>query len=323
MPGSLPPSRPGRQHLAPAEPERYARDMTNRQSYQTDLSDARWALIAPVLQEWRDQRRRRALDIGRPPIHDLREILNALLYLDRTGVQWRYLPHDFPPHQTVYGYFAHWQRDGVFEDLHGLLHHLTREAEGRDSRPSAGAIDTQSVKTSTSVPLTSQGTDAGKKIIGRKRGVITDTTGLLMVLLVLAADASDSAIGLRLLDTAHHLFPRLRKIWADSAFRKTCVEHAARLGIDLEVVQRTPGTRGFAPIPHRWTVETCQAQCTHGVGSVGVSSGSFQSRRLYQPGGRVRRSRSMASSCWSAWAMRRCGQQLSRRVVIQPRLIQL
>ncbi|WP_189218992.1 MULTISPECIES: IS5 family transposase [Streptomyces] len=229
--------------------------MAQRPPYPTDLSDERWALLGPFLEDWRAVRLRGALDISPPPRHDLREILNALLYLDRTGTQLRYLPHDFPPWQTVYGYFAHWQTDGVIDRLHGLLHRLVREAAGRNGQPSAGAIDTQSVKTSTNVPLRGQGTDVGKRIVGRKRGAITDTTGLLLALLVLAADASDNAIGLRLLDTAHARAPRLHKLWADSAFRTTCTEHAARLGIALEVVQRTPGSRGFAPLPRRWTIE--------------------------------------------------------------------
>ncbi|GAA2338339.1 IS5 family transposase [Streptomyces kunmingensis] len=229
--------------------------MTPRPPYPTDLSDERWALIGPTLEDWRAARHRSALDISPPCLHELREIFNALLYLDRTGTQWRYLPHDFPPWQTVYGYFAHWQTDGVIDRLHGLLHRLAREADGRDGQPSAGAIDTQSVKTSANVPLSGQGTDVGKRIVGRKRGAITDTTGLLLTLLVLAADASDSAIGLRLLDTTHARFPLLRTLWADNAFRTTCIEHAARLGIALEVVQRAPGSRGFAPLPRRWTIE--------------------------------------------------------------------
>lgn len=106
--------------------------MTERRAYPSDLSDARWELIEPVLSAWRFERRGRALDFGRPPRHDLREIMNAILYVDRTGCQWAYLPHDFPPHQSVYGYFARWQKDGVFAQLNGLLRELVRQQEGKN-----------------------------------------------------------------------------------------------------------------------------------------------------------------------------------------------
>ncbi|MFE5406877.1 IS5 family transposase [Streptomyces sp. NPDC056580] len=229
--------------------------MVERRAYPSDLTDARWELIEPVLAAWRFERRGRALDFGRPPEHDLREIMNAILYVDRTGVQWRYLPHDFPPWNTVYGYFAKWQREGVFAQLNGLLRRLLRQKEGRDAEPSACVIDAQSVKTSTSVPASSQGIDAGKKIVGRKRSIITDTLGLLLAVLVTAAGVQDSAAGQRLLDQTASAHPRIRKVWVDGGYRKHFVEHAATLGIDLEIVQRTPGTRGFTPVPKRWTVE--------------------------------------------------------------------
>jgi transposase len=137
--------------------------MTDRRAYPSDLSDARWELIEPVLSAWRFERRGRALDFGRPPRHDLREIMNAILYVDRTGCQWAYLPHDFPPWQSVYGYFAKWQTDGIFAQLNGLLRELVRQQEGKKRHPSACVIDAQSVKTSTSVPARTQGIDAGKK----------------------------------------------------------------------------------------------------------------------------------------------------------------
>jgi transposase len=100
--------------------------MPTRRPYPSDPSDARWELIEPVPAAWRFERRGRALDFGRPPVHDLREIMDEILYVDRTGVQWRYLPHDFPPWEAVYGYFAKWQRDGVFAQLNGLLRELAR-----------------------------------------------------------------------------------------------------------------------------------------------------------------------------------------------------
>lgn len=221
---------------AHAPGRRYAQFVTERRAYPSDLSDARWELVEPVLSAWRFERRGRALDFGRPPRHDLREIMNAILYVDRTGCQWAYLPHDFPPHKSVYGYFARWQKDGVFAQLNGLLRELVRQQEGKSLEPTACVIDAQSVKTSTSVPAKSQGIDAGKKIVGRKRGM-------------------DSAAGQTLLDQAAAGHPDLRKVWVIGGYRQHLVEHAATLGIDMEITARKPGTRGFTPIPKRWAVE--------------------------------------------------------------------
>ncbi len=215
--------------------------MPTRRPYPSDLSDARWELIEPVLAAWRFERRGRALDFGRPPEHDLRDIMDAILYVDRTGVQWRYLPHDFPPWNTVYGYFAKWQQEGVFAQLNGLLRQLLRQKEGRDTEPSACVIDAQSVKTSTSVPASGQGVDAGKKIVGRKRSIVVDTIGLLLAVLVTAASVQDSvAAGTQLLDQVSAEHPAIRKVWVDGGYRRHLVEHAATLGIDVEITARTP-----------------------------------------------------------------------------------
>lgn len=123
------------------------------------------------------------------------------------------------------------------------------------AEPSACVIDAQSVKTSTSVHAKSQGIDAGKKIVGRKRSIITDTLGLLLAVLVTAAGVQDSAAGQTLLDQTAAAHPTIRKVWVDGGYRKHFLEYAATLGIDLEIVQRSPGTKGFTPIPKRWTVE--------------------------------------------------------------------
>jgi transposase len=231
------------------------RDMTTRRPYPSDLSDARWALVEPTLTAWRQRERRAGLSIGRPPRHDLRAVLDAILYVDRTGIPWRYLPHEYPPHQTVYYYFARWQKEGVFEQLSGLLRRLVRIAGGRGPEPTACVIDSQSVKTAVTVPAATQGIDAGKKIIGRKRSIITDTLGLLLTVLVTAASVQDGPAGLQLLARTAAAHPSLRKAWADSAYRTTVIEHAATLGIDLEVIRRDPATRGFTPLPRRWVVE--------------------------------------------------------------------
>ncbi|MFD5463062.1 IS5 family transposase [Kitasatospora sp. NPDC127059] len=229
--------------------------MAKRRPYPSDLSDARWELIEPVLVRWRLERRRKALSFGRPPEHDLRDIMDAILYVDRTGSQWRYLPHDFPPWNTVYGYFAKWADEGVFVRLNGLLRQLLREREGRAPEPTACVIDAQSVKTSTSVPAAGQGVDAGKKIVGRKRSIVTDTLGLLLAVLVTAASVQDSVAGTTLLDRVATDHPAIRKVWVDGGYRQHLVEHAATLGIDMEITARKPGTRGFTPVPKRWAVE--------------------------------------------------------------------
>ncbi|MFG2006209.1 IS5 family transposase [Spirillospora sp. NPDC048911] len=229
--------------------------MSAPRRYPSDLSDARWKLIEPTLTAWREQRRAAALDFGRPPEHDLRTIMNAILYVDRTGIPWRYLPHDFPPFQTVYSYFAKWETDGVFTQLTGLLRGLVREQEGHRPQPNACIIDSQSIKTSVDVPLTSQGTDVGKKIVGRKRNIVTDSLGLLLAVCVTAASVSDGAAGRQLLTDVAAEHPTITKAWGDTAYRTKIVDHAATLGIDLETIRRDPATKGFVPLPRRWVVE--------------------------------------------------------------------
>ncbi|MFJ6550657.1 IS5 family transposase [Streptomyces luteogriseus] len=218
--------------------------------YPSDLSDARWELIHPTLEAWRQAR-----NGIRKPTHDLRALMNAILYVDRTGIPWRYLPHDFPPHQTVYGYFAHWEADGIFDQLTGLLRGKIRQAEGRTNEPSASLIDSQSIKTSATVPLTSQGIDPAKKIIGRKRHIVTDTLGLLLAVAVTAASVHDSAAGTQLLTKIRERHPTITKAWGDNGYKTKAIEQAAHLGIDLEIVQRDPTTRGFRVQPRRWVIE--------------------------------------------------------------------
>jgi transposase len=139
---------------------------TSCRPYRSDLSDARWALIEPIVTAWRARRASAGLGI-RAPKHDLREIVNAILYVNRTGIAWEYLPHDFPPHTTVFDYFARWNADGVTEAIHEALRRRVRREGGRTGSPSAGLMDAQSVRTSSNVAESSQGIDAAKKIKGR------------------------------------------------------------------------------------------------------------------------------------------------------------
>jgi transposase len=203
-------------------------------------------------------RRKARLDrrpTGQPAKVDLLDVFNALLYINRTGIPWKYLPHDFPNHGTVYAYYAAWRDEGILAQLNYDLTGLARVKEGRKPQPTASVIDTQSVMTSTNVPLTSQGTDTAKKIAGRKRGILTDTIGLILAATVTAASLSENAVGIQLLDQAKKTYPTISKSWVDTGFKNAAIEHGASLGIDVEVVNRNPGVRGFHVAKRRWVVE--------------------------------------------------------------------
>jgi transposase len=222
-----------------------------RRAYRSDLSDARWALIEPTLAAWRAAR------IGpgtAARIHDLREIVNAILYVCRTGIAWAYLPHDFPPYQTVYDYYAKWEADGTTEALHSLLRNQVRVAKGRAATPTAAIIDSQSVKTSCNVSESSQGIDAGKKIKGRKRHIATDVLGLLLTVIVTAASVQDSSAGQQILDHLAVEHPAVSAAWVDGGYNNAVVTHGARRRIRVEVVKR-PTAKGFQVLPRRWVVE--------------------------------------------------------------------
>ncbi len=168
---------------------------------------------------------------------------------------WKYLPHDFPSHGTVYAYYAAWRDEGIFAQLNYDLTGLARVKKGRKPEPTASVIDTQSVKTSTNAPTTSQGTDAAKNIAGRKRGILTDTIGLILAVAVTAASPSENAVGIQLLDQAKKTYPSISKSWVDTGFKNAMVEHGAGLGIDVEVVHRKSDVPGFHVVKRRWVVE--------------------------------------------------------------------
>jgi transposase len=222
-----------------------------RRAYPSDLSDARWALIEPTLTAWRAARRGPGVAAR---VHDLREIVNAILYVCRTGIAWAYLPHDFPPYQTVYDYYAKWEVDGTTEALHSLLREQVRVAKGRAATPTAAIIDSQSVKTSCNVSESSQGIDAAKKIKGRKRHIATDVLGLLLAVIVTAASVQDSTAGQQVLDHLAVEHPGVSAAWVDGGYNNAVVNHGARRGIRVEVVKR-PTTKGFQVLPRRWVVE--------------------------------------------------------------------
>jgi transposase len=229
--------------------------MTDRRPYPTDLSDARWALIEPELAAWRAGRAAAALPIAPPPEHGLREIVNAILYLNRAGCAWELLPHDFPPPKTVYGYYAMWEKDGTTAKIHDLLRGKVRERAGRAAEPTAAIIDAQVVKASSNVPDASQGYDAGKRTKGRKRHIATDTLGLLLALVITAASVQDTNGGKDVATGLAAAHPSVAAGWVDGGYKKQFLEHAAAKGISFQVVSKPGGQKGFAVLPRRWVVE--------------------------------------------------------------------
>jgi transposase len=223
-----------------------------RRPYRTDLSDARWALIEPILVEWRS--RRAGLGIVKLQ-HELREITNAILYINRTGAPWDLLPHDFPPHQTVYGYYSTWEKEGITERIHDVLRQRVRRAAGRDEQPTAAIMDSQTVKTSGNVAEESQGIDAGKRIKGRKRHLTTDTLGLILVLLITAGSVHDTVGGRAMVDQVAARHPAVTKVWVDGTYQRSVIDLGAKHNIEVSVVSKEPDQRGFKPQPKRWAIE--------------------------------------------------------------------
>ena len=199
---------------------------------------------------------------GRIPKHPFRDIVDAILYLDRSGCSWRQLPVDFPPWQTVYGWFRQWKVRGVTERILEELREQIRLVEGRDAEPSAGVIDSQSVKAADTVGKDSRGYDAGKKVNGRKRFIVTDTLGLLVSVTVLAASWQDRD-GAKTALLGIYLFTPIRYVFADQGFAGRLVEWAARtLGMVIDIVRKPEGQRGFQVHPKRWVVERSLAWLT-------------------------------------------------------------
>ncbi|MCX5064661.1 IS5 family transposase [Micromonospora lupini] len=228
--------------------------MSSRRGYPSDLTDAQWDLVKGLLPE--------PSGGGRPEKHQRREIVNAILYLLRSGCPWRYLPADLPPWQTVYWYFVRWEEAGVTEKLLAALRVKARVAQGREPDPSAGVLDSQSVKGADTVGKGSRGYDAGKKVNGRKRFIVTDTAGMLITVAVLAASWQDRDGGKTAL-LGMYLTSPVRHVFADQGFAGRFVDWARdTLRTTVEIVRKPAGQRGFAVHPRRWVVERTLAWLT-------------------------------------------------------------
>ena len=228
-----------------------------RKQYPSDLTDEQWAIVAPLIPPPKSSPRG-----GHPRTVDMREVLNTILSLHRSGCQWAMLPHDVLPKSTAYDSFAQWRDDGTWAKMMQALRAQTRVAAGREPTPRAACIDSQTVK-ATEVGGPERGYDGGKNITGRKRHLLVDTLGWVLVLLMTSAGLDDGVAAPPLLGhVTPHDFPRLVTIFADQKYHnhdRDAWMAAHRAGWRIEVKARPAGTKGCTPLEKRWVIERTNA----------------------------------------------------------------
>lgn len=284
-----------------------AGDRPNRmRRYPSDMTDAQWAVVrdAPPVPAWLEGRG------GQPEGYCHRQMLDAIFYVTDNGIKWRSVPADFPAWDRVYACFRRWREQGLAREFHDLLRGRVRLAEGRAVEPTAAIIDSQSVKAAACVPAATRGYDGGKKINGRRRHVITDTLGLLLVVLVTAGNITDRQAAGLLLPGLRARFRKITLVWADGGYRGRLVTWAKeKLQLTLEIVKRSDDMSGFVVLPRRWVVERTlgwlmrSRRLVRDFETLPASSETFiyfslamlMSRRL------ARRAAATPSVDWSSW----------------------